>query len=107
VDSGLDVVAAVAEVLQGRPAIERRHVQIGALDKNLIEAISALDMARRDRLLNEALEAIGVRVLNAQLTSRRYTLVLDQAEASRLQHERLDADRLERRINERLEDAVR
>jgi len=99
---GISTEAAVAEVLQGRPTIERRHVLIGTLSDEVRSRSTRLTNPEKERLLTSALRAIGVRAQDAKLSVRRYTLVLDDDEASRLRDEGLDADTLEAKLNEAL-----
>lgn len=99
---GINVEAAVGEVLRGRPTVERRHVQIGTLSELVQNRISALDGGQRKEALRAALTGVGVRALEANLSERRYTLVLDDAEAIRLQQDGVDPDALEAAINDAL-----
>lgn len=99
---GITGEAAVAEVLRGRPTVERRHVLIGTLSEAVRSSTGPLADTQKEKLLASALRTLGVRTQDARLSERRYTLVLDDQEASRLRDEGMDADKLEANLNEAL-----
>lgn len=97
----VDVATAAAEVLQGRPTVERRHVHIGALSPETLASLQAATNDDKTERLSAALRALGVKVLDARAAGARYTLVLDEQQAVELAT-KMDADELEHRINDQL-----
>lgn len=101
----IDQETAVSEVLRGRPTVERRHVQIGTLSEAVQNVIAPLNSNQRKEALRSALTSLGVGTLEAILSDTRYTLVLDETQAARLNQEGLDPDSLEAAINAALRDS--
>lgn len=97
----VDVATATAEVLRGRPSVERRHVHIGALTSKSVSLLADADNEERTQRLVSALRSLGVNVLEARASGARYTVVLDEQQAAALAKV-MDADELERRINDQL-----
>lgn len=93
------VDAAVAEVLRGRPTIDRRHVLIGTVTPEAWSVLVILDEGAKQEALLGALRVLGVMPQAAHLSRLRYTVVLSDDEAARVRREGLTPDSLEVKLN--------
>lgn len=74
--SGRKIDECLKEVLGMRPVIEKRHVFIGMIDDQDLEAtLSGLTQAQRDSILQSGIQALGLTEVSGRLGKNILTLV--------------------------------
>ena len=73
--SGRSIICCINEAVGMRPTIERRFVLIGSVEGHDTPMLLMLTQRRRDLLLNNGLEEIGVHMATGRLGSEFFTLV--------------------------------
>ena len=76
--SGRTIEVCIEEVLDMRPEIEKRHVFIGSVAGENVEALGGLTQAVRDAILASGVEDIGLRSVTGRLGPKFFTLVGDE-----------------------------
>lgn len=95
----IGVDTAVAEVLRGRPTVDRLHLLVGIVSPLISAALSDKDDAAKQELMQKVARTLGLSVENAYLAANLYSLILRDEEVRRLGRSGIGAEQLEERIN--------